>query len=214
MPIIALEGIDGSGKSTQAKMLNEFLMTMKYPVKMIREPGGTYLGEKIRNIVVEQNDNDIYISPHAELFLFLASRAQLITEDIRPSLKNGDYVICDRFIDSSIAYQGYGRLIGADRVFSLCLQATGGICPDISLFMDISPTGVKDRRSLDEKRLDRIELEDLSFHTSVYEGYKEWMKISPYRIVGIDANHDQDTVFGSILATLTEYNITPKWQQK
>lgn len=211
MPLIALEGLDGTGKSTQAKLLDKFISQLHYPSIIVREPGGTEIGDQIRKLLIDPNQ---HLTSQTELMLFLASRAQLTAEVIRPMLNKGGYVVCDRFIDSSIAYQGYGRKLGAERVFNLCLQATGGLCPNITIFMDMSPTEIAQRKSLEGRQLDRIEQERLEFHEEVYNGYKEWMKIAPYTIKSIKATQDEYAVLSDILSVLIDRDIMPNGVQK
>ncbi|HQJ46572.1 MAG TPA: dTMP kinase [Ignavibacteriaceae bacterium] len=167
---ISFEGIDFSGKSTQVKLLENYLKDQNKKVKLIREPGGTEISEKIRKILLDKENNHMVME--TEIFLFSASRAQLVREVIRPSLEKGYYVISDRFHDSSTAYQGYGRGLPVDSIVKINNLAIGNTVPDITFFIDI-PNEVaiarKAQRSMSD--LDRIEVSDKNFFERVRNGY-------------------------------------------
>lgn len=167
---ISFEGIDFSGKSTQVKLLENYLKAQNKKVKLIREPGGTEISEKIRKILLDKENNHMVME--TEIFLFSASRAQLVREVIRPSLEKGYYVISDRFHDSSTAYQGYGRGLPVDSIIKINNLAIGNTVPDITFFIDI-PNEVaiarKAQRSMSD--LDRIEVSDENFFERVRNGY-------------------------------------------
>lgn len=212
MPLISFEGIDGSGKTTQVNNLVKYLQDRGEKVVRVREPGGTALGESLRDVLLHTSVN---IAPESELLLFLSSRAQLVHETIRPALKSGAYVICDRFIDSSVAYQGYGRQIDPRRVFDLCIYATGGIVPDIVLLMDITPKDAVKREMIEKSFMgnpekDRIEKESLEFYKRVYDGYMEWKSIAPYKVIAINAKEEPENVFSQIVEVLHTEDILPK----
>ena len=133
---ITFEGIDGCGKSTQTALCREWLESLGKTVLLVREPGGTKIGEKIRSLLLDKDNGAM--APMTELFLFEAARAQIVEETIKPALEEGKVVICDRFFDSSVAYQGCARGLGADMVSRLNMYATGGLAPDITFFLDIS----------------------------------------------------------------------------
>ncbi|MFC1511569.1 dTMP kinase [Candidatus Latescibacterota bacterium] len=164
--LITFEGIDGCGKTTQAIMLTNFFLCRDVPVRLLREPGDTPLGEHIRTVLLDRANADM--SPQSELFLYLAARSQLTATVIKPSLERGELVILDRFIDSTAAYQGYARGFGFNRVRSLNLLATGGLVPDLTFFIDIDPDIALGRF---EGERDRLESEGLSFMKRVREGY-------------------------------------------
>ncbi len=171
---ITLEGIEGSGKSSLLNFLNKFFRKKKLSVKIFRDPGSTNLGEKIRKFLLDKKSR---VSVYAELFLYLAARAQLIEEKLYKALKSYDVVICDRFYDSTIAYQGYGLELGKIAE-TLSLKFSFGIVPDLTIILD---TDVK--RGLSRiKNKDRIERRPLSFHLKVKEGYKKLAKRFPSRI--------------------------------
>ena len=172
---ISFEGIDFCGKSTQIDLLKDYLIEQGKKVEILREPGGTNLSEKIRTILLDNKNEKMLME--AELFLFSASRAQLVREKIRPYLENGYYVISDRFHDSSTAYQGYGRGIPVDVITGVHNLAIGDTIPDITFFIDI-PVGIANERKKKKSKgkLDRIELADMEFYTRVRNGYLETAK--------------------------------------
>lgn len=164
---ITLEGCEGCGKSTQAKLLFTWLKARKVPVILTQEPGGTPLGEKIRDILKIKRNFDI--SPLAELFLFSASRSQLIEDVIRPALIGGKVVICDRFTDSTMVYQGYGRGLNQQTIETANKLSTGKIHPDLTILLDLEPgLGLGRKRYSSE---DRFETEDISFHNTIRDSY-------------------------------------------
>ncbi len=167
---ITFEGIDFCGKSTQVKLLRDYLSEQKKEVYLIREPGGTEISEKIREILLDKKNNAMVME--TEIFLFSASRAQLVREVIRPYLQKGYYVISDRFHDSSTAYQGFGRGLSVDAIINIHNLAIGDTIPDITFFIDI-PNEVALERKLNvaHSELDRIEVSDNSFYERVREGY-------------------------------------------
>lgn len=167
---ISFEGIDFCGKSTQVELLRDYLLEQKKIVHLIREPGGTEISEKIREILLDKKNNAMVME--AELFLFSASRAQLVREVIRPYLQKGYYVISDRFHDSSTAYQGFGRGLSVDAIIKIHNLAIGETLPDITFFIDI-PNEIAIERKLKKSHsdLDRIEVSDNTFYERVREGY-------------------------------------------
>lgn len=184
---ISFEGIDGAGKTTQARLLAEWLTGRGHVVTALREPGGTCVAERIREILLYSKDE---IDPRAELLLFLASRAQNTAERIRPALAQGHIVICDRYADSSVAYQGHGRGLGADEVRALSMFASGGLAPDLTLLLDLSPEAGLAR----QKNSDRMEDEPLEFHRRVRHGYLSTAKDDPARVVILDGAQDVEVL--------------------
>ena len=174
---ISLEGIDGCGKTTLRDQLSEYLQG-KYEILMLREPGGTEVSEKIREMLLDIRN--VGIRPHTEAFLYAASRSQLVEEVILPALQEGKVVIADRFMDSTIAYQGYGRGIDIEFLKVLNLLCTGGVKPELTLLLDIAPEEGQRRR--DQQAPDRLENEGLEFQRRVRAGYLEMQKNEPERI--------------------------------
>lgn len=193
---ISLEGIDGSGKTTQARLLAEELGG---ETLLVREPGGTKAGERIRELL---KDPGLALEPWAELLLFCAARAELVAEVIRPALEAGHDVVCDRFSDSSIAYQGVARGLGAERVRELCELATGGLWPDLTLFLRIHPELAAERIAAEGRAADRFEGEGLELQKRVAEGYEELAAADPNRIRTLDAAGESATVHRAVLAQL------------
>lgn len=182
---ITFEGGDGSGKSTQINLLKEKLSGLGYDVLLTREPGGTAISEKIRQIILDKDNSEM--DDMTEAMLYASARAQLVAEVIRPAIAEGRIVICDRFVDSSIAYQAYGRGLG-DAVAVINSYAIGECMPDMTVLLKVNPE-VGSRRINDRNEdRDRIELASEEFHRKVYEGYLELEKRYPDRIVGIEAD--------------------------
>ena len=185
--IISFEGTDGSGKTTQIKALSEYLARKGYESAALREPGGTKIGEEVRSILLNKDNTEM--ASLTEMLLYAASRAQMMEEKVEPLLKQGRVVILDRFFDSSLAYQAFGRNLDFDAVLSINLAAIKNIIPKITFFIDITPEqSLKRRQSASET--DRLENEDMSFHYKVYEGYKKLLEKFPDRIVRIDGTNE------------------------
>jgi len=202
--LITLEGGEGSGKSTLLHQLADFLTHHGYQVVVTREPGGTPLGERIRHWLLEK-DSSLSMGHQAELLLFLAARAQHIEEKILPALKQGKIVLCDRFNDSTVAYQGGARGLGVKYVKKLCRLVCGEVIPQLTLFLNVSPEiGLARRcssrsRYLDKEQAkgeegDRIESEALAFHRTLQDVFKSLARTEPLRIYSIDANKSQESV--------------------
>jgi dTMP kinase len=197
---ITFEGIDGCGKSTQCEMLKDYLTEYGKEFIFVREPGGTEIGERIREILLDKKNT--LMTARTELLLFEAARAQITDEVIKPALDDGKIVICDRFFDSSSAYQGMARGMGMDFVASLNMAATGGLKPDITFFFDISAEEALERRGKRGEASDRIELAGLKFQEDVRQGYLELAKSSEGRIVTIDAKLGIDEIFEQVKGAL------------
>ena len=192
---VTFEGLDGSGKSTQAELLRARLEADGVEVVSTREPGGTELGEKVRDLVLHGG----HVTPWAEALLYAAARAQHVDEVIRPALERGASVISDRYLDSSVAYQGVGRELGLERVLDLNLAAVGGLLPDRTflLSLDVSEIGARLRREHD-----RLERESEEFHGRAASGYRELAERFPERIVVLDAGHPVDELAGEVYGAL------------
>ncbi len=198
---ITLEGPEGSGKSTHAKTLVARLAAENYPVIAVREPGGTRLGEAIRRLL-QQDAGDEPFCPEAELFLFLASRAQLVTRVILPALAKGVHVVCDRFADSTSAYQGYGRGVDLDRILAINDLAVQGLTPDLTLLLDIPVAAgfarLRARQAGGQSSPDRIERESPAFHERVRAGFLDLARRWPRRFQRLDTSGAPEEVAGEI----------------
>lgn len=196
---ITFEGIDGSGKSTQLELIANSLQQLNSDIVITRDPGGTKLGCKVRNILLNYEG---HIAPKCELFLYLADRAQHINEKIIPALNEGKIVLCDRYIDSTLAYQGYARGLDIEEIKYLNKIVTDSTMPDLTIIFDVTlETSIK--RIGDKK--DRLESEKSEFHKKVREGYLDLAKKSPERIKIINANNDIETVFKDAIEIIKQY---------
>ena len=193
---ITVEGTDGSGKSTQIDMLMSYLNEKNADVIYTREPGGTDISEKIREIILDINNRSM--TGMTEALLYAAARSQHVQEKIIPAVNSGKIVICDRFIDSSIAYQGEARGLGIDNIMAINNFALNGIMPDMTLFFDLPPEkGIL--RKKNERLLDRLEAEKIDFHKKVYEGYKKLCRKYPERIKVIDADDSMENIHNKVV---------------
>jgi dTMP kinase len=192
---VTFEGLDGSGKSTQAELLRGRLEADGVDVVPTREPGGTELGEGVRDLVLHGG----HVGPWAEALLYVAARAQLVDEVIRPALERGASVICDRYLDSSVAYQGVARGLGLDRMLELNLAAIGGLVPDRTFLLELDPRQVASRI---QRHHDRLEREGDDFRERAAAGYRELAQRFPDRIVVLDATRPAhelaEEVYGSL----------------
>ncbi|MCC9626636.1 dTMP kinase [Thalassospira sp. MA62] len=193
---ITVEGPDGSGKSTQLQLLVENLKQKGYDIVVTREPGGTTVGNQIREVLLSPDHHEM--TPRVEMMLYAASRAQNVEQVIRPALERGAIVLCDRFIDASIAYQGYGLQYDLDQIRSLNEWATNGLTPDLTFLFDLNPERARARMK-DRGQLDRIESRDQAFHERVYAGFQTLLKQYPERIVRIDANQSIECIQDEVL---------------
>jgi dTMP kinase len=192
---ITLEGPDGSGKSTQIRLLGEYLTEKGLDVVYTREPGGTRIGEKIRDITLDPENGEM--DPLTEAMLYASSRAQHVAEIIRPALEAGRTVLCDRYVDSSIAYQGYGRGLG-EIVACVNDLAVGGLGPDLTLFIDIPPASCFERFGQGGGDRDRMESEDIAYHEAVYEGYLRLAADHPHRVRRVDGSREVGAISDEI----------------
>lgn len=180
---ITFEGIDFSGKSTQAGLVADRLSSLGRKVILLREPGGTALSERIRSILLDRGN--VPIDPLSELMLFSAARSQLVQEVILPALREGTIVVCDRFYDSTTAYQGYGRNLPLDEIRSLNRFSTAGTTPDLTLFVDVDPGEIRQRKIRAGHKPDRMESSGDHFFRMVAEGYRRIAREEPERVVVI-----------------------------
>lgn len=194
---ISIEGPDGSGKSTQIKNIRRFFNDKGIDIIFTREPGGTAIGERIRHIILDRACSEM--DDMTEALLYAAARAQHVRQVIKPALAEGKIVICDRFVDSSIAYQGYGRKIGKP-VEVINEYAVDGCMPDITFLMKMDPR--VGRRRISAENQDRLEREMDDFHIRTFEGYLELEKKYPERIVGIDASRSIEEIKSDIYKKL------------
>lgn len=190
---ITFEGPEGSGKSTQARLLYERLHTMGYPVILVREPGGTRISDMIRRIVLDLQHTEM--APTTEILLFSAARAQLVGEVVRPYLHHGGIVLCDRYADSTYAYQGYGLGFDLEALRSITAIATGGLQPDVTIYLDVSAEEGLERKRMKRQNTrtawstgaeamvewNRLDARELAFHKQVEAGYHELIRLDPAR---------------------------------
>lgn len=190
--LITLEGPEGSGKSSQIRLLYDYLQAQGVAVRLTREPGGTPIGDEIRACV--HNVQNTAMCPEAELLLYSASRAQLVREVIRPSLAVGMVVLCDRFYDSTLAYQGYGRGLNLTALRQITDFATGGLTPDLTFLLDLDVEVGLARRTDGGVEMNRLDLETVAFHRRVRQGYHQLTAAEPDRWRIIDANRPPEII--------------------
>ncbi|MEF9497137.1 dTMP kinase [Chlamydia sp. 04-14] len=200
---IVIEGCEGSGKSSLTELLKDRLISEGKAVVATREPGGSLLGEQVRNLILEPSTTSI--SPYAELFLFLAARAQHITEKILPALESGKIVICDRFHDSTIVYQGIAEGLGKDYVTNLCYHVIGEqkFLPNLTCLLDIPPDeGL--RRKQKQKSLDKFEDKPLAYHTKIREGFLSLAEAHPNSYLILDGRQPIEESLNKVMTAYTE----------
>lgn len=191
---IVLEGSDGSGKSTMAKKIGDYYKDKGREIEFTREPGGTKISEKVRDLILDNNNTEM--NYRTEALLYAAARAQLVSEKIKPWLNEGKIVISERYVYSSLVYQGIGRGLGVDEVKKINDFAIDGLKPDMVLMLDVNPEKALNRK-LNINGGDRLENEDISFHKEVYEGYKRLVPLFP-EIKVINAERKIDEIFDDI----------------
>lgn len=198
---ITFEGVEGSGKSTQMELLGRFLLERGFDILLTREPGGTEIGDKIRDILLDPENKGM--DKMVEALLYAASRAQLVAEVIKPALEAGKVVICDRYFDSSVAYQVYGRGIPFEVIEAINKRAIENAKPDITFFLDISVEVGLERATV--FFADRIEKEDIEFHRRVRKGYLELAKKDTKRFIAIEALKESDEIHRRIIEKIKEF---------
>ena len=196
--LISFEGIDGSGKSTQIDLLSDWLTERNIEFVIVREPGGTSISERIRDILLDKQN--LSFSGESESFLFLSARAQLVSEVIRPALESGKFVICDRFIDSTLAYQGYGRGMDLSQLEAMNNMAIGGCVPGQTFLLDVDIKNSIQRRSGNED--DRMESAGVKFLSKVREGYIQLSTQFSNRINLLDSTEVKSSIFNKITTQL------------
>jgi dTMP kinase len=194
---ITFEGGDGSGKSTQARLLDEWLVGTGRSVVRTREPGGTDVGLEIRNLVLHHRG---HIDPRAEALLYAADRAHHVATLVRPALERGDVVIQDRYLDSSIAYQGAGRVLDAEEIRQLSLWASHGLLPALTVLLDLDESVARARLNADDKVFDRLESEKHEFHARVRQGFLRLAEAEPERFLVLDATRPIEELAADIRA--------------
>ncbi|NLI75929.1 MAG: dTMP kinase [Candidatus Riflebacteria bacterium] len=200
---LTFEGPEGSGKSTQIRRLRDHLVAAGRSVLLTREPGGTPFGDKIRALLLDPGGGPL--EPATEACLMLAQRAEHLRQVIRPALSAGTVVLCDRYADSSLAYQGYARGLGADLIRELHERTLGDFLPDLTVLFDIDPAqGLERARHGGKKSFDRMESEAVAFHQKVRNGYLDLAGREPHRFLVIDAAVPPDRVFSALLQGLQE----------
>lgn len=193
---ISFEGNDGSGKSSALTKVKEKLTNLGLNVIYTREPGGSEISERIREVILDKNNYGM--DDLTEAYLYAASRREHVVKTIRPALAEGKIILCDRFIDSSLAYQGFARGLGIDKVYDLNQYATEGLSPDLTILVCVHPQIGLSRIKKDARNLDRLELEELEFHNKVYQGYLEVAKRFKDRIVIVNGEKSQSEVLEEV----------------
>lgn len=208
---VTFEGCEGVGKSTQVKKLKEYLASRGINAVFTREPGGTPISEQIRTIILDPENKSM--DDVTELMLYAAARRQHTQEFIKPRLENGETVICDRYIDSTTAYQGYARGLGSETVENLNALAVGDVNIDLTIFLDLPPERAFDRKGGRDEG-DRLENEKMEFHKRVYDGFCKIAEKNPGRVVRVDASGSKQQTHEKIIKTLIERGIIPAENDK
>ncbi len=200
---ITFEGPDGSGKTTQIAPLVAYLREQGRAVFQTREPGGTSIGDQVRDVLHDLKNENMH--PHTEILLYAASRAQLVAEEIRPRLTRGEIVVCDRYADSTLAYQGYGHGLDLPTLHTILHFATGGLQPDLTIYLDLNPEDGLQRRQHaadDGEEWNRMDAQSLRFHRRVYAGYAALIREAPDRWARINATATRDAIQVQIRAVV------------
>ncbi len=200
---ITFEGCDGSGKSTQLKKLSDYLTERNIPHIFTREPGGGKISEAIREILL--SGKNMEMTDECEALLYAASRVQHLHDRVEPALNEGKLVICDRYVDSSLAYQAYARGLGVEFVSKINEYALKNYRPDVTVFIDLSPADAFARKHGADQN-DRLELAGMAFHERVYAGYKKIAENEPDRVAAVDGKKSPDEIFADVLKVLKEKN--------
>ena len=200
---ISFEGIDYSGKSTQIKLLTRKLEAFNKPFITLREPGGTIIGEKIRDILLDREANEM--TPETELLLYSAARAQLVRQKVLPHLENGFFVILDRFFDSTLAYQGYGRNLSLIKIEQITEFAVQDNVPDLTFYLRLSIDKMDERKRTAGRADDRLEANNRDFFEKIINGYEELSKLYKNRFIPVNADRDEEVIFTDIWNRIKEH---------
>lgn len=200
---VTVEGGEGAGKTTAIRSIEQVLSQWGYEVVVTREPGGIAIAEQIREVILDKNN--VTMDGRTEALLYAAARRQHLVEKVLPALEAGKAVLCDRFIDSSLAYQGYARGLGIDEVFEINRFAIDGTMPDLTLFLDVSPeVGLARIHANRNREVNRLDLEALSFHECVRNGYRQLLERFPDRIARVDADQSEQDVIRALSEVVTD----------
>lgn len=200
---ITIEGGEGAGKSTLIEQLTNIMLQRGKSITTTREPGGIPIAEQIRAVILDRENTEM--DARTEALLYAAARRQHLVEKVVPALEKGEFVICDRFVDSSLAYQGYARGLGMDEVWAINQFAIKEVMPDLTIYMDVSPeVGLGRIAQASEREINRLDLEKQSFHEKVREGYMKLLQQNPERIVLVNAENSADLVFADVLSAIDE----------
>ncbi|OME75797.1 dTMP kinase [Paenibacillus sp. FSL A5-0031] len=200
---ITIEGGEGAGKSTLIEQLTNIMLQRGKSITTTREPGGIPIAEQIRAVILDRENTAM--DARTEALLYAAARRQHLVEKVVPALEKGEFVICDRFVDSSLAYQGYARGLGMDEVWAINQFAIKEVMPDLTIYMDVSPeVGLGRIAQASEREINRLDLEKQSFHEKVREGYMKLLQQNPERIVLVNAENSADLVFADVLSAIDE----------
>ncbi|WP_054025786.1 dTMP kinase [Bacillus sp. FJAT-28004] len=200
---ITIEGGEGAGKSTLIEQIMNMMLQRGKSITTTREPGGIPIAEQIRAVILDRDNTAM--DARTEALLYAAARRQHLVEKVVPALEQGEIVICDRFVDSSLAYQGYARGLGMDEVWAINQFAIKEVMPDLTIYMDVSPeVGLGRIAQASEREINRLDLEKQSFHEKVREGYMKLLEQNPERIVLVNAENSSDLVFADVLSAIDD----------
>jgi dTMP kinase len=200
---ITIEGGEGAGKSTLIEQIMNMMLQRGKSITTTREPGGIPIAEQIRAVILDRDNTAM--DARTEALLYAAARRQHLVEKVVPALEQGEIVICDRFVDSSLAYQGYARGLGMDEVWAINQFAIKEVMPDLTIYMDVSPeVGLGRISQASEREINRLDLEKQSFHEKVREGYMKLLEQNPERIVLVNAENSSDLVFADVLSAIDD----------
>ncbi len=199
---ITFEGTEGSGKTTVIEKVEAYYIEKGYNVIRTREPGGSKIAEDIRNVILDVDN--VKMDSITEAMLYAASRRQHLVEKVIPYLEQGYIVLCDRFIDSSLAYQGYARGLGIDKVYQMNLMATNGLLPDATIYVDVRPEVGLSRIKSNNREQNRLDLEKLSFHQNVYDGYHKVSEMFKERFKVVNGEQTREKVFEDTIDILNQ----------